>query len=160
MATDTQNGSGAVNIPTFTITRGDAYSHANPSTVVGSGGTAPQTPITKGNTEVVQSGGTAVSPTIAGGTLALAPGATVQGSISFAAGSSGGLLFDDSGRPDTVVGFSEGSDFLSFAGENASSAASVVASAVSTFAGTLLSYPDGSSVFLLGVSQVDIGIFM
>ncbi|HVH81462.1 MAG TPA: hypothetical protein VM782_18825 [Stellaceae bacterium] len=155
---DTQN-SGAVNIPTFTVTRGDAYSHANPSTVVGSGSTAPQAPITKGTTEVVQSGGTAVSPTIAGGTLALAQGSTVQGSISFAPGTTGGLLFDDSGRPDTVVGFSEGSDFLSFAGETAASAASVIASATSTSSGTLLTYPDGSSVFLLGVNHVDIGIF-
>jgi trimeric autotransporter adhesin len=60
---------------------------------------------------------------------------------------------------DTVVGFSEGSTFLSFPGENASNEASVVASAQLVNGNTVLTLPDQTSLVLVGVTHVDTGIF-
>jgi hypothetical protein len=60
---------------------------------------------------------------------------------------------------DTVVGFGEGSTFLSFPGENATNEASVVASAQLVNGNTVLTLPDQTSVILVGVTHVDTGIF-
>jgi hypothetical protein len=69
-------------------------------------------------------------------------------------------LFGGSGAgADTVVGFSEGSTFLSFPGENATNEASVVASAQLVSGNTVLTLPDQTSVVLAGVTHVDMGIF-
>ncbi len=136
----------------------DTSSATNTVTVVS--GTARQAPITIGVTEIVQQGGTAVQPAIAGGTLDLEYGATVAGPIPFAP-DTGGSLFDDSGSilANNLVGFSEGGDFLSFAGQDATSIASVLLNAGFSSASTTLTYSDGSSVDLLGVSRSDSGIF-
>ena len=60
---------------------------------------------------------------------------------------------------DTVVGFSEGSDHLSFVGETAASEAQIIAGAQVVNGNTVLSFPDHSSIVLVGVNHVDAGIF-
>jgi hypothetical protein len=60
---------------------------------------------------------------------------------------------------DTVVGFSEGSTYLSFPGENATNEASVIASAKLVNGSTVLTFPDQTSVVLVGVTHADTGIF-
>lgn len=147
-------GSSAATTPTA-----NAASAASTITSV-NGSTAPQTPIASGVTEIVQQGATAVQPRIAGSTLDLQHGATISGPLPFTP-DAGGLLFDDSGSslPDTVVGFTEGSDFLALAGQDTASITTVLLNANITSAGTTLIYPDGSAVYLLGVSHIDNGIF-
>jgi hypothetical protein len=56
---------------------------------------------------------------------------------------------------DTVVGFGEGSTFLSFPSENATNEAAVVASAQLVNGNTLLTFPDHTAVVLVGVTHVD-----
>src|ERR1700723_2265251 len=113
-----------------------------------------------GATQIVASGDTIASPTIAGGTLDLASGAGVSGPITFVAGSTGTLLdADGSTLGDTVMGFNEGSTYLSFAGETAATEAQVVAAAQSVNGNTVLTFPDHTSVVLVGVTHVDTGIF-
>jgi hypothetical protein len=122
---------------------------AQASTVIGSG-----------DTQAVGAGDTIVNPVISGGTLELMNGAIVSGPISFASGSTGTLFdADQASLPDTVVGFSEGADFLSFAGETAQSEAAVVASAQLVNGNTVLTFPDHTSVVLTGVTHIDTGIF-
>jgi hypothetical protein len=60
---------------------------------------------------------------------------------------------------DTVVGFSEGSDHLSFVGESAGSEAQIIAGAQVVNGNTILSFPDHSSIVLVGVTHADAGIF-
>jgi hypothetical protein len=66
---------------------------------------------------------------------------------------------DQASLPDTVMGFSEGVDQLSFAGETALSEAAVAAAAQYVNGNTVLTFPDHSSIVLAGVTHVDIGIF-
>ena len=125
---------------------GSWQTDANPATGGGSG------------TQIVGAGESLTNPIIGGGTLDLQSGAAVNGMISFAAGTSG-TLFDADQATDTVVGFTEGVDYLSFSGENAATVASVVATAQSVNGNTVLSLPDHTTITLLGVSQIDSGIF-
>ena len=62
-------------------------------------------------------------------------------------------------QPDTVVGFTEGHNYLRFAGQNAVTEATVAASAQLVNGNTLLTFPDHTSIVLVGVSHVDTGIF-
>jgi len=87
-------------------------------------------------------------------------GSIVGGSITFAAGSAGTLFdADQASLPDTVVGFAEGADYLSFAGEDASNEADAIASARLINGNTLLTFPDHTSLVLVGVTHIDTGIF-
>jgi hypothetical protein len=112
------------------------------------------------NMVVISSGETVTNPTITNGTLLLSNGATVDGTITFAPGSTG-TLFDADASPlvDTVVGFNEGSTHLSFFGENPATEAQVIASAQAVNGNTVLTYPDHTSLVLVGVTHVDAGIF-
>ncbi|GEM_PF-6274753 len=113
-----------------------------------------------GETVIISAGETVTNPTIDGGTLILGNGAIVAGAIAFAPGATGILVDEDrAAYSDTVIGFTDGADFLRFGGENAASEASVVASATTSAGNTVLSFPDGTSLLLVGVSQVDTGIF-
>ncbi len=100
----------------------------------------------------------ALGPVIGNGTLYLAPNESTGGPITFSPGSMG-ALYDASGLADTVVGFDEGANHLSFTGETATNEAAVVASAVTTNGNTLLTFPDHTSLLLIGVSHVDTSIF-
>lgn len=113
-----------------------------------------------GDITTVGSGSSITNPVIDNATLALLGGATVNGSITFASGSSGTLYdADQAPLPDTVVGFSEGLDTLSYAGENLTTDNSIVASATVVNGNTVLSFPDTTSLVLVGVTHVDTGIF-
>ena len=110
-------------------------------------------------TQLVSAGQTVVNPTINANTLQLASGAIVSGSITFA-GSTGTLFdADQASLFDTVVGFNEGSNHLQFAGESPTSEAAVIASAQLVNGNTVLTFPDHTSIVLVGVTQVDAGIF-
>jgi hypothetical protein len=135
------------------LANGGASSGAKQSAKAASG----DGPIISGM-QTIDSGAAIDSPTIDGGTLSLSTGAIVSGPITFAAGGTG-TLFDADGLNDTVVGFSEGRTFLSFNGETPASEAQVIASATSASGNTILSFPDHTSVVLLGVTHPDIGIF-
>ena len=123
-------------------------------------GLTTSTIIDAGNVHTVSADQTISNPVIDNGTLVLDRGAILDGPITFAAGGTG-LLFDShvAFRPDTVVGFTEGSDFLRFAGETAETETATIASAQLVNAGALLTFPDHSSILLAGVSHVDTGIF-
>ena len=111
-------------------------------------------------TQIVGAGETLTNPIIGGGMLDLQSGAMVNGIITFAAGSTGTLLdADQAPLPDTVMGFGEGADYLSFSGETNAAIASVVASAQTVNGNTLLSFPDGTSIVLAGVTHVDANVF-
>jgi hypothetical protein len=62
--------------------------------------------------------------------------------------------------PDTVVGFTEGADYLRFAGQTTSSVASVVASAQTVNGNTVLTFADNTSVILAGINHADSGFFV
>jgi len=112
------------------------------------------------NLQYVSAGQTVTNPVINDGTLQLASDAIVIGPITFAAGSAGTLIDEDQALlPDTVIGFDEGSDYLSFSGQSATTEASVIASAQTTNGNTLLTFPDQTSLVLVGVTHVDTGIF-
>jgi len=64
-----------------------------------------------------------------------------------------------SALPDTVVGFAESSDHLTFAGEDPVTQAAVVGSAQIINGNTVLSFPDHSSIILAGVTHIDSAIF-
>jgi hypothetical protein len=129
-----------------------------PSVAVGYGGSGGSDTIGSGDTDLVAAGQTVANPVIDGGTLELASGAAVDGTITFAAG--GTLLdADQSAQPDTVVGFGEGSDYLSFSGESPASEAAVIAAAQIVNGNTVLTFPDHTSIVLAGVTHVDAGIF-
>jgi hypothetical protein len=76
-------------------------------------------------------------------------------------GSSATIALDanGSGLPDTVVGFDEGVDHLTFSGENLASETAVIGSAQLINGSTVLSFADHSSIVLAGVTHVDLGIF-
>jgi len=57
------------------------------------------------------------------------------------------------------MGFAEGADYLSFSGETNAAIASVVASAQTANGNTMLSFPDGTSIVLAGVTHVDANAF-
>jgi hypothetical protein len=118
------------------------------------------TVIGSGDSDVVYAGDSISDPLIDGGTLQLASGAVVNGPITFAAGAGGTLLDADQAlRPDTVMGFTEGSDYLTYAGATAASEAQVIASAQTSNGNTTLTFPDHTSIVLVGVTHVDTGIF-
>jgi hypothetical protein len=101
-----------------------------------------------------------MSPVIGGGTLDLLSGAIVSGPITFAPGATGTLLdADQASLPDTVMGFTEGADYLRFSGEPTAAIASVVASAQLVNGNTVLSFPDRTSITLAGVTHIDAGVF-
>ena len=111
-------------------------------------------------TQIVGAGETLTNPIIGGGTLDLLSGAVVNGPITFAAGSTGTLLDSDQANlPDTVMGFAEGADYLSFSGETSAGIATVLGSAQTANGNTTLSFPDGTSIVLAGVTHVDAGVF-
>jgi len=119
-------------------------------------------PATNGGSgsQIVSAGEVVTNPIIGGGALELLAGATVNGVITFAAGSTGSLLDEDQASlPDTVMGFAEGVDSLSFLGESDATIATVVASARLVNGNTVLGFPDGTSIVLNGVTHVDAGIF-
>ena len=136
------------------------------SATVGAGGVqlvyaaASNTLVASGGTGYVYSGGVVSGTTISGGTVNLESGGMVNGAITFAP-SGGGILFDadQAVQADTVMGFSEGTDFLSFAGQTMASENAVVASAQLVNGNTVLTYPDHTSIVLVGVTHVDTGIF-
>jgi hypothetical protein len=112
------------------------------------------------DTQLVSAGQTATDPVITNGTLQLAVGAAVDGPVTFAPGSTGTLYDADVGNlPDTVVGFNEGTDHLSFFGENPATEASVIASAITSNGSTTLTFPDQTTIVLAGITHVDTGIF-
>lgn len=76
--------------------------------------------------------------------------------VYLAPGDQLGLL---GGGMDTVVGFNEGVEHLSFAGETLTTEAAVVATAQLVGGNTVLTFPDHTSVVLLGLAHVDTGIF-
>lgn len=116
-------------------------------------------PGTTGN-QIVTNGQTIVNPTITNGTLQLATGAIVSGQVTFASGSTGTLYdADQAAHPDTVVGFTEGADHLRFTGETSLTEAAVIASAKLVNGNTVLTFPDQTSVVLVGVTHVDTSIF-
>src|SRR6202041_2169620 len=105
-------------------------------------------------------GETLTNPIIGGGMLDLQSGAMVNGIITFAAGSTGTLLdADQAPLPDTVMGFGEGADYLSFSGQTPATETSVVASAQRINGNTVLTFPDHTSITLVGITHVDTGIF-
>jgi hypothetical protein len=109
---------------------------------------------------VIVSGATINNPTIDSGTLVLQSGANVGGAITFAAGGTGTLFdMDQAVHADTVVGFAEGSGYLSFSGETPATEAAVIVSAQVANGNTTLIFPDHTSVTLLGVTRVDAGMF-
>jgi Ca2+-binding RTX toxin-like protein len=70
----------------------------------------------------------------------------------------GGTLVQDSGvrGQDTVVGFSQAhGDAISFAGQDAATVNHVVATANSSGGSTTITLPDGSTMTLVGVAQID-----
>jgi hypothetical protein len=108
--------------------------------------------------------------TIAGGAnedIIAAPHDTILGGnndvfdLSRLTAATGGAVIEDLGTriTDTVVGFSDGVDRLSFAGETGSSEASVLASVQVRNGNTVLTYPDHSTITLIGISHPTIGIF-
>ena len=101
---------------------------------------------------MVQGGGTILTPTLAGGTLELAMGAILSGAVTFASG--GGTLIDEDGASDTVTGFSQGLDHLSFAGDTPQTQAAIIASAKTTNGNTTLIFPDHTALTLAGVTHV------
>ena len=136
---------------------------ASNTTVGGAGalydyGTANGTTVNSGGQLQVSSGGVIASTTISGGSVSVASGGIINGAITFAGG---GLLFDASAgaQADTVVGFSEGPDHLSFAGESTATENAVIASAQFNGGNTVLTFPDHTSIVLVGVTHVDTGIF-
>lgn len=70
-------------------------------------------------------------------------------------------LVEDTGTPihDTLVGFVDGTDYLSFAGATAASEQAVIDNAKVQSGTTVLTYPDKSTIALVGVSHLNIGIF-
>ena len=68
-------------------------------------------------------------------------------------------MFDASAgaQADTVVGFSEGPDHLSFAGESTATENAAIASAQFNGGNTVLTFPT-TSIVLVGVTHVDTGI--
>ena len=118
----------------------------------------PSWAIQDAGTQVIAGGSTVSSPLIAGGALDLLNGAIVDGPISFASGSTG-TLFDADRASDLVMGFAEGADYLSFAGQTAATEAAVVASAQLGDGNTVLTFPDHTALTLAGVSHVDAAIF-
>ena len=110
--------------------------------------------------QFVAPGDTIVNPVIVNNSLQLASGAIVEGVITFAPGGTGSLFdADQANQPDTVVGFTEGSNHLRFADENEVTEAAVIASAQLVNGNTVLTFPDHTSLVLVGVSNVDTGIF-
>ena len=96
-----------------------------------------------GNDTVVAFGGDTINLLGAGTTIA-------EGAFS------GG---QQSALPDTVVGFAEGSDRLTFAGESSGTETAVVGSAQIIGGNTVLSFPDHGSIILAGVTHIDSTIF-
>jgi hypothetical protein len=119
-------------------------------------------PATSGvGTQIVASGSTVNTPTIAGGTLDLMSGAIVNGPITFVAGMTGTLFdADQAALPDTVIGFTETADYLRFSGETNASIASVVASQQVVNGNTVLTFPDHTSITLVGIAHADAGFFV
>jgi hypothetical protein len=120
-------------------------------------------PVSFGEVEDLQyvtTGQTIANPVIDDGMLQLASGAVVEGPITFSPGSAG-ILYDgdQAALPDTVVGFNEGSTHLRFAGDSPESEAQVIASAQTVDGNTLLTFPDHTSIVLVGITHVDTGIF-
>jgi hypothetical protein len=78
-----------------------------------------------------------------------------------ASGTGGALVESTAGSPitDTVIGFSEGVDHLSYPGATAGNEAAVIAAAKVKNGNTVLTFPDHSTVTLVGVMHVDTGIF-
>jgi hypothetical protein len=112
------------------------------------------------DTQFVGAGEFADAPVIVDGTLELAPGAVVNGPITFAPGGTGTLYdHDQAALADTVVGFTEGANHLSFSGQDQATEAAVVASAVVQNGNTILNFPDHTSIVLAGVTHIDAGIF-
>ena len=110
--------------------------------------------------QYVNPGETVTDPVITDGMLQLTAGAIVDGPITFAPGSTGTLFdSDQAALPDTVVGFNEGSTYLSFSGQSADTEAQVVASAQLVNGSTVLVFPDQTSIVLNGVTHVGTGIF-
>jgi len=88
---------------------------AGGSAVVSSGGTANLTSIGSGGYELVMSGGIVSGATISGGVLEIAGGAGVASStITFANGSGGSLVLDDTKFRGKIAGFT-GSDTIDLA---------------------------------------------
>ena len=111
-------------------------------------------------TQIVTAGSTVNNPTIAGGVLDLMSGAIVNGPISFVPGTTGTLLdADQANLPDTVMGFTEGADYLSFSGETSALIASVVGSQQLVNGNTVLTFPDSTSLVLVGITHADTGFF-
>jgi hypothetical protein len=110
--------------------------------------------------QYVAPGDTVTNPVIQDGILQLASGAVVDGPIVFAAGSTGTLIDGDQAPlPDTVMGFTAGSDHLGFAGASAAAEAQVIAAAQTIGGNTMLTFPDHTSLVLVGVTHLDTGIF-
>jgi len=110
--------------------------------------------------QLVASGSTVSNPTIAGGTLDLMSGAIVNGPITFTAGTTGTLLdADQANLPDTVMGFTETADYLSFSGDSSAGIASVVASQQLVNGNTVLTFPDHTSITLVGITHADANFF-
>ncbi len=110
------------------------------------------------------------SVTIAGGSyedIIAAPHDTILGGnddtfdLNWLTASTGGALIKELGTKiaDTVIGFTAGVDHLTYAGETALSEASVIASAQVQNASTISTYPDHSTITLIGVSHATTGIF-
>ena len=87
-------------------------------------------------------------------------GAIVNGPITFTAGTTGTLLdADQANLPDTVMGFTETADYLSFSGDSSAGIASVVASQQLVNGNTVLTFPDHTSITLVGITHADANFF-
>jgi len=107
--------------------------------IVSAGQTSSAITLSNGDTLTVLSAGTAVATIIDNG------GAPIQDT--------------EAKITDAVTGFKAGVDHLSFAGETAASEAEIIATAKLIGGNTVLTYPDHSTITLVGVTHVNPGIF-
>ena len=113
-----------------------------------------------GGKQVIAGGSTVANPAIgAGDSLALPIGAIVSGPITFLPGGTG-LLYDADQGSDTVMNFQTGVDHLSYFGETTAINNAIVAAQQSTGGNTVLTFPDSTSVTLVGLTHVNAGVFV
>ncbi len=118
-----------------------------------SGGTASGLAVYSGGMLSVAAGGSVINPLIGGGTLDLAVGASVSGTISFAAGIGGGeLVINSTVMPTAPIGSLGPNDTIDLAGIPFASGASVVLGA-----NDVLSITEGGHTYDLNLISAGLG---
>jgi hypothetical protein len=130
--------------------KGDDIANVTVPTITGAGNTSPLSTALK---LTIAAAAPVVVATPAHMTLDLAHG---DNTWDLASGDHLRLVGGDGA--DTVVGFGEG-DYLNFAHQTPANEAAVIAAAREIGGNTLLTFPDHSSVLLVGVTHVGAGIF-